>query len=310
MRVLSTTTINIKAENGTDKLIADAEANYCRQLAAVVEELIAEKDEKPVILLSGPSGSGKTTSAFRIRRMLCNQGINTYTMSMDNYFIPMGDPRTVYEEDGSVDFESPARLEAEQLADHLEKMWSGEAFTLPVFDFVAQKQIPGARFKRGKDEMVILEGIHALNPEITGLVSEHSAGVYVSVRTRVKSHNGTRLHPAKIRLARRLIRDTLFRGRSVEQVLQNFANVQRGEEKYIIPYKRYAECQVDTFMAYELSAYKPFLGEALSAMRDGEYDNVVKKLNLVLGELESVGLDGVPCDSLLREFTGGSEFEY
>jgi uridine kinase len=233
--------------------------------------------------------------------MLDAAGIKTYTMSMDNYFIPTDDPRTVYEADGSVDFEAPCRLELEQLADHLEKMWSGEEFTLPVFDFVNQKQLKGERFKRRKHEMVILEGIHALNPEVTGLVSEHSSGVYVSVRTRVKSRSGKLLHPSKIRLTRRLIRDKLFRARSVEHTLQYFAKVQQGEKKYIIPHKCYAEYHIDTFMAYELAAYKDYILPDLEEGTD---------LHMILSELDGVKLDHVPKDSLLREFVGGSEFEY
>jgi uridine kinase len=304
MKLISTTTMNNRHEGDARKFIAESEAHYQRQLESAVREIASEEVEKPVILLSGPSGSGKTTTAFRIRKMLDAAGIKTYTMSMDNYFIPMNDPRTVYEPDGSVDFESPNRLETEQLADHLEKMWSGEEFTLPVFDFVNQKQLAGERFKRHKHEMVILEGIHALNPAVTGLVSEHSSGVYVSVRTRVKSRSGKLLHPSKIRLTRRLIRDKLFRGRSVEHTLQYFAKVGRGEKKYITPYKCYAEHHIDTFMAYELAAYKDYILPELAGIEEGA------DLLTVLSELDAVAIDDVPRDSLLREFVGDSEFEY
>jgi uridine kinase len=301
MKLMSTTTINNKLEAGESAFVADSEAHYRRQLEIIVDSLIADEAERPVILLSGPSGSGKTSTAFRIRKMLCEHGINTYTLSMDNYFIPADDPRTVYEPDGSVDFESPNRLETQQLADHLEKMWSGEEFTLPVFDFVNQKQISGEKFRRGKHEMVILEGIHALNPEVTGLVSEHSSGVYVSVRTRVKSRAGKLLHPSKIRLVRRLIRDKLFRARTIEHTLGYYEKVAQGEKKYIIPHKCYAEYHVDTFMAYELSAYKNFL---IGDLDDGSL------LYAILSELNAAELDHVPKDSLLREFVGGSEFDY
>jgi uridine kinase len=312
MKLISTTTMNSKHEHsGVCGFIAESEEHYRRQLEQVVDRLVADEIEKPVILLSGPSGAGKTTTALRIRKELCERGINTYTMSMDNYFIPTGDPRTVYEADGSVDYEAPARLEIEQLAEHLEKMWSGEEFTLPVFDFVNQKQLKGAQFRRGKHEMVILEGIHALNPEVTGLVAEHSSGVYVSVRTRVKSSRGKLLHPSKIRLMRRLIRDKLFRAKEMQATLEYFEQVQRGEKKYITAHKCYAEHHIDTFMSYELAAYKPFLVEDLAALRD-TYEDFAKYEDLltILDELNSVESDTVPADSLLREFIGGSEFEY
>ncbi|MCL1880650.1 MAG: AAA family ATPase [Oscillospiraceae bacterium] len=312
MRVLSTTSINSRHEDGCcQNFIADSENRYTRQLESVIETLASEKAEKPIILLSGPSGSGKTTTAFRIRKRLNELGVNTYALSMDNYFIPADDPRTVYEADGSIDFEAPRRLEMEQLSEHLEKMWNQEEFTLPIFDFVNQKQLKGAQFKRQKGEMVILEGIHALNPDVTGQVSEHSSGVYVSIRTRIKSTGGKLLHPSKIRLMRRLIRDSLFRGRETVWTLKYFEDVERGETKYILPYKCYAEHQVDTFMPYELAAYKDFLLKDLQQAKSS-YDGFSKyeDLLLILEELDSVELEHVPRDSLLREFVGGSEFKY
>jgi uridine kinase len=304
MRVLSTATINNKTEAGACAFIAESEAHYSRQLDLVVQSLIDEATEKPVILLSGPSGSGKTSTAFRLRELLCERGIKTYIMSMDNYFIPMGDPRTVYEPDGSVDFESPARLETQQLAQHLEKMWFGEEFTLPVFDFVNQRQVAGEKFRRGKGEMVILEGIHALNPAVTGIVSEHSQGVYVSVRTRVKNAKGKLLHPSKVRLMRRLIRDRLFRGRETSWILDAFENVQRGEVRYILPYKCYAEHHIDTFKAYEIAVYRCFLEECAA-----DFANHVD-LATVLNEVRGIDAQLLPTNSLIREFVGGSEFEY
>ena len=306
MRVLSTSTINSKINENQCEFVAESEAHYGRQLDLVVQSLIDDAAQKPVILLSGPSGSGKTSSAFRLRELLCSRGFNTYTMSMDNYFIPMGDPRTVYEPDGSVDFESPNRLETEQLAEHLEKMWAGEEFTLPVFDFVNQKQIAGECFRRKKNELVIFEGIHALNPAVTGCVSEHSQGVYVSVRTRIKNSKGKLLHPSKVRLMRRLIRDKLFRGRETSWILQSFDNVQRGEVKYILPHKCYAEHHIDTFKAYELSVYKSFLAANLACGEFAEHEDMAT----VLHEIGEVDLQHVPANSLVREFVGGSCFEY
>ncbi|MCL2754599.1 MAG: nucleoside kinase [Oscillospiraceae bacterium] len=302
MRVLSTETINAKLEAGQREFVAESEERYSRKLDLVAQSLIDNAAEKPVILLSGPSGSGKTSSAFRLRELLCERGFKTYTMSMDNYFIAMDDPRTVYEADGTVDFESPNRLESEQLAEHLEKMWFGETFTQPIFDFVNQKQIPGEQFRRGKNELVILEGIHALNPAVTGVVSEHSQGVYVSVRTRVKRGSGKLLHPSKIRLMRRLIRDKLFRGRETQWILNLFDTVQRGEEQYILPYKCYAEHHIDTFLPYELCVYKAFLKNENLGGHGG--------LIATLKDLFEMSADYVPQNSLTREFIGGSEYEY
>jgi uridine kinase len=291
--------------------IKDSEEQYLRQIEKTVQSLAENEIEKPIILLSGPSGSGKTTSAFRIREALCERGIKTHALSMDNYFLSVDDPRNEREADGTIDFESPKRLDFDLLNEHLDKLWTGEEFTLPVFDFANQKQLKGKKFRRKEHEMVIIEGIHALNPDVTGQVSEHAQGIYVSVRTRMKSKTGAILHPSKIRLMRRLSRDKLFRGRQASDTLKFFEKVQLGEKKYILPYKCYAEHDIDTFLAYETAVYKTIIAEDLAAIRYSykEFDKY-EGLMVVLNELSDVDLEHVPANSLVREFAGGSTFEY
>jgi uridine kinase len=291
--------------------IAESEGHYRRQIEATVKSLAETETERPIILLSGPSGSGKTTSAFRIREALCAMGIKTHAMSMDNYFLSADDPRQVREADGSIDYESPKRIDFDLLNEHLDALHTGKEITLPVFDFANQKQLKGKKFRRGEHEMVILEGIHALNPEVTGCVSENASGVYVSVRTRMKSKTGALLHPSKIRLMRRLVRDKLFRGRQAAQTLKFFEDVQRGEKKYILPYKCYAEHDIDTFLAYETAVYKKHIVEDLTALRYSYSDfDKYEGMMILLNELNDVELEHVPANSLVREFAGGSTFEY
>jgi len=308
MRLLSTQTINKNAAGGAASYVAESEADYLWQIKTTARFLAEEEAEKPIILLTGPSGSGKTTTAFRLKSVLCEMGIKTNALSMDNYFLPVDDPRNEREPDGSIDFESPKRLDTPLLNEHLQKLWSGEEFTLPIFDFANQKQLKGKQFKRQKHEMVILEGIHALNPDVTGLVSENASGIYVSVRTRIKGKDGKFLHPSKIRLMRRFVRDKLFRGRKASQTLEFFEKVQQGEEKYILPYKCYAEHDIDTFLAYEAAIYKNFLVEDLAEL--SKTTNECEDIIAIFNELDSVGIDNVPVDSLVREFVGGSTFEY
>jgi uridine kinase len=304
MKVLSTVTMNRKAQEDTAGYIMESEGHYFRQLMKTVMSLHEHESERPIILLSGPSGSGKTTTAFRIRALLQEMGIKTSALSMDNYFLTVDDPRNEREPDGSIDFESPKRLDMDLLNEHLEKLFNGEEFTLPVFDFANQKQLKGKQFRRREHEMVIIEGIHALNPAITGEVSEHAAGIYVSVRTRMKSKDGKLLHPSKIRLMRRLVRDKLFRNRAATQTLEFFDKVQIGEKKYITPNKCYAEHNIDTFIAYEAAAYRAFLTKDLDGLSGCE------DLLYFLKELDSVDLEQIPDKSLVREFIGGSRFEY
>jgi uridine kinase len=306
MKVLSTVTMNRKAAEDTPGYIMQSEGHYFRQLMTAAISLAEHESEKPIILLSGPSGSGKTTSAFRIRALLQDMGIKTYALSMDNYFLSVDDPRNEREADGSIDFESPKRLDIDLLNEHMEKLFNGEEFTLPVFDFANQKQLKGKTFQRKEHEMVIIEGIHALNPTVTGHISEHASGIYVSVRTRIKTKSGTIVHPSKIRLMRRLVRDKLFRNRKVEQTLEFFAKVQIGEKKFIAPNKCYAEHNIDTFIAYEAAACKNYLSAELETLKNAKYEDLVTVLN----ELDSVDLELIPDNSLVREFVGGSRFDY
>ena len=304
MRILPTTRIN-RLISAPQAFIAESEKAYLDQIERTAEVLADNRDEKPIILISGPSGSGKTTTAFRLRALLCDMGVNTHTLSMDNYFLSVHDPRNEFEEDGSIDFESPRRLDFDVLNEHMVKIINGEEFTLPIFDFKQQRRLDGEQFKRCDGEMVILEGIHALNPDVTGKVIENSAGVYVSVRTRISYGVGGYLHPCKIRLMRRLIRDRLFRNRKISDTLGFFKDVQRGEDKYILPYKCYAEHDIDTFIAYEAAVYREFLKEDLQEL-SGDFSD----LRDVLTEIRGMGTKYVPSDSLTREFVGGSNFAY
>ena len=306
MKVLSTVTMNRRAEEDTADYIMQSEGHYFRQLIKTALALEENSQDKPIILLSGPSGSGKTTTAFRIRALLQDMGVRTCALSMDNYFLSTDDPRNEREPDGSIDYESPKRLDIDLLNEHMEKLFNGEEFTLPVFDFANQRQLKGKTFRRREHEMVIIEGIHALNPKVTGDISEHASGIYVSVRTRVKSKNGKIVHPSKLRLMRRLVRDRLFRNRKAEQTLEFFEKVGIGEKKYILPHKCYAEHNIDTFIAYEAAACRNFLTDEIEVLEKAGYED----LTAILKELNAVDLDLIPSNSLVREFVGGSSFDY
>jgi len=312
MKVLAIDTMNRCAKSDVREYVRDSEGHYLRQIERTARMLAESANEKPIILLSGPSGSGKTTTAFRIKAYLCELGFDTLSISMDSYFMPVDDPRNQREADGKIDYESPKRLDFDLLNEHFDKLLGGEEFTLPVFDFAKQSRSEGERFKLRPNGLVIIEGIHALNPEVTGRVSEKAAGVYVSVRTRIKSKGGKLLHPSKIRLMRRLVRDKLFRGRHLAQTFQLFENVERGEKLYILPYKSLADYNIDTFIAYEPAVYKGFLTDELGGLRASHGDLVATFGDLIdfFAELDGVDLEYAPSDSLVREFAGGSSFKY
>lgn len=311
MNILSLYDLNSNVSSNSEQFICEAEELYKSRIHAVAEHLTENSEDMPIILISGPSGSGKTTTALRLGTMLEQDNKVVHTVSMDNYFIPIDDPRNEVDEDGHIDLESPKRLDIELLNDHLKKMWKCEEIEIPTFDFSLQQRLPGKKMKRNKGEFVIIEGIHALNPQITGNIGKHATTVYVSVRTRLKNEEGELLHPSKIRLMRRLVRDKLFRGRDAAGTLDFFKWVERGEQRFIMPYKGNAMYDIDTFISYEPAVYKPFVLNELLAVKDSypEYEEYAD-LEEFLAEIEDLDRESVPLNSLVREFVGGSNYVY
>lgn len=311
MNVLSLNDLNENVSNNTEQFINGAEEQYHNRIQKVAESLSDKSGEMPIILISGPSGSGKTTTALRLGTMLEDKNKVVHTISMDNYFIPLNDQRNEVDENGHIDLESPKRLDIDLLNEHLKKLWKCEEIEIPTFDFSKQERMPGRKMKRNNGEFVIIEGIHALNPQITGNIGKHATTVYVSVRTRLKNSEGELLHPSKIRLMRRLVRDKLFRGRDAAGTLDFFKWVERGEQRFILPYKENAMYDIDTFISYEPAVYKPFVLNELLAVKNSypDYSNY-SDLEEFLSEINDIERENVPLNSLVREFVGGSKYNY
>ena len=208
------------------------------------------------------------------------------------------------DKNGNIDLESPLCTDLKLLQEHLFLMNEGEEFMMPVFDFKSQSRSGYVSFKREPDTIVIMEGIHALNPLVTGKNS-FATCIYISVRTRLKNNKNYVLSPRMIRLMRRLCRDSLFRGRSLKSVFDYFESVSEGEDKYIFPFKHRADFLIDTFMSYEVSVYKSLLQKKLLEAEQIFYDNhyyndIMNFFNILLPISEKQ----VPSDSLIREFIG------
>ena len=311
MKFLDLHTLNSSVEKSPKSFVETAEEAYLNEIKNVANNILNREHHLPIILISGPSGSAKTTTALRLGTLLENAGRVVHPVSMDNYFRPVGDPENEVDEDGRADLESPKRLDMDLLNEQLEKMWECKEVEMPAFDFATQTRLKGKKLKREHGEFVILEGIHALNPEITGNIGEHATTVYVSVRTRLKNDESDLLHPSKIRLMRRIVRDKLYRGRGIAETLDFFKWVSRGEERFIMPYKSKAMFDIDTFIAYEPAVYKPIILDELLSIKN-TYPDYDKFLDLeeFLTEIDGMDIDLVPLNSLVREFVGGSGYEY
>lgn len=303
--------INNLINTNKGKFIESGDKAYYDQLFNIADKLSKNVKEKPVILLSGPSGSGKTTSALFIEKLLCEMGYNTHTISMDNYFRPRDEVSHYVDEDGKIDFESPYMMNIELFQKHLDMISKCEEITIPVFNFTEQKVVDGNKLRRKEGELIILEGIHALNPLVTGDCDSYSTCMYVSVRTRIENESGELLHPSKIRLMRRLMRDKLFRGRGLEQTFEFFKSVERGESKYIMPFKHRAKFFVDTFMSYEASVYRDLLLPELIKTKES-YEGYTDfcEIERFLEKIAPLEEEIVPDKSLVREFIGGSRLVY
>lgn len=304
MKCISVEQLN-NAATSAEEFVLSAENIYADQISAAAERIYNEREERPVVLISGPSGSGKTTSATRIQRLLMDNGCKTHTISMDNYFLPMAETEKARDENGNIDFESPYRLDIPMFREHLEKLFRCEEIEIPLFDFALQERKKGMPLKRSKGDLVILEGIHALNPLVTGDSESYTNCVYVSVRTRITDGEGGVLHPSKIRLMRRLMRDKLYRGRSIPETFEFFKSVERGENLYIMPFKGRANFDIDTFIEYEPLVYRDILLPELEKVA-GEYSDYADYADIehFLRLLSSVDSRLAPENSLIREFIG------
>lgn len=311
VNIIGMTDINGGLASDAQGYIRKCEEIYRGRLAEAAEKIRLMAKTHPLVLLSGPSGSGKTTSALRISHMLNEKGIKVHTISMDNYFLPGGESQFPRDENGNVDLESPQRMDIELFSDHLEKLFRCEPVNVPSFDFKTQSRTFGEAMRREKDEIIIIEGIHALNPEVTGDTDAFTTCVYVSVRTRIREGDGTLLHPRSIRLMRRLCRDKLFRGRSAHDVFKMLASVNRGEDLYIMPHKHRADFDIDTFLAFEPSVYRNMLLTELERSPElAGYSEDYEPMLTALKGLSPLNAEAVPENSLVREFIGGSSLKY
>lgn len=306
MRIIHFSEINGRISGGARVFIEDCDKRYEARCESIARQIAERSERYPIILLSGPSGSAKTTTALKIEQYLDAMGLETHTISMDNYFLPREEIKT-FDENDKIDYESPYRLDIRLLQDHMLKLANYESVYVPSFNFRDQKRAEGKPLRRKKGELILFEGIHALNPEVTGY-EDISTNLYVSVRTRIQLSNGELFHPELIRLMRRIIRDRFFRNRRPSETLDMFDSVQQGENLYINPYKERAHFELDTFHDYEAAVYKNLLAQDMRRLKDS-YPRF-SLIDELLSDLEEIDPSDVPESSAVREFIGGSSYKY
>lgn len=299
--------INSEIKNDAERYIKTTDGIYNSHLQSIANDIIEHAEERPILLISGPSGSGKTTTAKMLEKLLDEAGLETHILSIDNYFKTLTAQELKLADEHKLDMESPDRVDGDFLTSQLERIIKCEEVILPKYDFIASKNVSsGITLKRKPNEIVIIEGTHSLNPKLIELSDESAAKLYISVRTRI-TEGTTVLHPQKIRLMRRMIRDRMYRGRNLIQTIEKYASVQRGEDLYIMPYKHRATFEADTFFPYEIGLYKSLLEQEINDL--GELTET-EDIRVILKAATSVDEAAIPKNSLIREFIGGGQFEY
>lgn len=306
---ISTDEINRMFSHNSEAAAAKADQAFIKQLSAVAEGIRPRVKDCPIILISGPSGSGKTTTAKMLEDIFDRSGLETHTIALDNYFRTIPKEDHIHIQSGRIDLESPERLDTELLSEHLEKIAGCEPVELPVYDFPnTTRRNSGIILERKPDEPVILEGIHALNPDAVRIPEGRGCGIYVSVQTHVTC-GGISVHPLHMRLMRRMLRDVLHRGRSVIQTAEMLPEVERGKLQFIKPYRKYADFEIDTFFPYEPGVYRtllmPELQNALADSRlSSESAEAIRYVLCLLSETSPLSPDIVADNALIREFMG------
>ena len=303
--------INFRTVSDPKGFIEESDQLYRDRVAQAADGIIRNRDKSPIVLLSGPSGSGKTTTARKISEALERRGVRAHYVGMDDYFRtvdPATAPRTP---EGDIDFESPLCLDMELLNDHFSMLAEGKRIYVPKYEFSRRMRViePSKSIKLKKDEIVVFEGIHALNDLIT---QKHPDAfkLYISARSNVEFNGEVVFKGTWFRLIRRTVRDHKFRGADPDQTLSMWANVRRGEKANISPFKNKADFQFDSSFPYEMAVMNEAATKLFSSIPEGieRYD----ELRQVLPALQLFGVIDeslVAPDALIREFIGGGEYE-
>ena len=307
--------INDAIRSDPAAFLAECDAAYQRRVGAAVDAILARMQDSPIVLLSGPSGSGKTTTAMKLEQELERRGVNSHTISMDNYFKTLNRKTAPRTPEGDIDYESPLLLDMDLLDETFTRLSRGEWVIVPHFEFARQMRNDsrGTPLKLEKNEIAIFEGIHALNDDIAGRHPEATT-LYISARSDILEGEALRFKGTWMRITRRAVRDCNFRGTDLLETLLMWYNVRRGEKTYISPFKGRAHVVIDSSLPYEVPVFTHYAAALRAAVdqvpgdnpRCREFHDLVDAFRY----FQPVDPALVPPDSLIREFIGGGSYHY
>ena len=302
-------TLNEKISNNeSQNVIMVAEALHEKKIANIADDINERKDVK-IILIAGPSSSGKTTFANRLSIQLRVNGLIPIPISLDNYFVDR--EKTPLDENGEYDYESIDALDLKLLNDNLEELMTGAEVELPVYNFKSGKrEWVGYSVKMPENGVLILEGIHGLNPKlISEDLKKNIFKIYISALTQLNIDNHNRISTTDSRKVRRIVRDSLSRGYGAEDTLKMWPSIRRGEKNNIFIYQEQADALFNSTLVYELCVLKPYaLKELEKIPQESPVYAEARRLKAFLSFFKEINVDEVPKNSILREFIGGSCF--
>ena len=301
------------ASGGFPALVAQSEKLHTDRIARIAELIAARAPAVRLVLEAGPSAAGKTTTAIRLCKALEANGLSSMRISTDDYFV--GDRRNPCDEEGHLDYEHFEAVDRDRLAADLLRIFEGEPLHRRKFDFLKHEGFDDPEvFTPPPNVVVVLEGIHALNPKLTeGVGDGLKYRVYVNTLTQLVADCGGWLYFEDARLMRRIVRDKTYRDMSPEKTILMWEKVSAGEMRWINPYRGFADSVFDTALVYELAVMKPILEPVMRAVPylGGRESAEIRRLLAVIDTVTPVSdHSAIPGNSILRESIGGSVFDY
>lgn len=295
--------------NNEMEFIQLCETKHNNMLAELGENIASDIDNIRLIAIAGPSSSGKTTFSNRLKIELMSRGITPVTLSIDNYYIDRD--KVARQPDGTIDFEDINTLDLKLFNEHLSALISGEEIETPKFDFNTGKRVPGKKLKVPEKSPIIIEGIHALNELMSeSIPSYQKYKIFIAPQIQINFDNHSPLNMTDLRLLRRIVRDKKFRYAPAEQTLGMWDSVRQGEFKWIYPNQELANYVYNSGLTYELCVLKKYAMPLLNEIGiDSPYYMTAKRLIRFLKNFKEIDESAIPCNSLIREFIGGSCFD-
>jgi len=288
------------------EVILVTEALHEQRIARVASDIAEQHPYARLVLIAGPSSSGKTTFSKRLSIQLLAHGVRPATLALDDFFVSRKD--TPRDESGDYDFESLYALDLSLFNDILLRLMDGEDVTLPRFNFVKGLRETGDTFRITQDHVIIVEGIHGINPELVRDIPPNLIyRLYVSALTQLNIDQHNRVPTTDTRLLRRIVRDATYRGYSASDTIKRWESVRRGEKRWIFSYQEHADVMFNSALVYELAVLKPFAEPLLLQVKPRTPEHIeAKRLLSFLEWFVPTTPDLIPDNSILREFVGGS----